>query len=66
MSEGAWRVGNPQSRNIYRGDNYVAVVVGDDYRASQQARLIVDALNYVENRTGLPLDGSPREVRFTS
>jgi hypothetical protein len=48
MSEQPWRVGNHQARNIYRGDSYVAVVVGDDALAGVRAREIVAILNRAE------------------
>ncbi len=48
MSEQPWRVGNHQARNIYRGDQYVMVVVGDDALAGVRAREIVAVLNHAE------------------
>lgn len=45
-----WRVGHHQARNIYWGEEFVMVVVGEEQVANQRARAIVAALNDVEQR----------------
>lgn len=59
MSDQPWRVGNHQPRNIYRGDEYVAVVLGDDTLAGVRAREIVAVLNRAESDADFRAWGLP-------
>lgn len=40
-----WRVGRHQPRNVYRGDEFVAVVIGPDDEAGGRAAYIAEAVN---------------------
>jgi hypothetical protein len=44
-----WRVGNHNPRNLYIGDEHVAVTVGDNVAAGALAHRIVAAMNHTEN-----------------
>lgn len=46
-----WRVGRHQARNVYWGEEFVFVVVGEQAQAGSRARAIVAALNDAEERT---------------
>lgn len=56
MSE-QWRVGRHQPRNVYRGDEFVAVMVGEDEWAYALAEQIVQAMNEQESREFWPDPG---------
>ena len=46
-----WRVGRHQARNIYWGEEFVMVVVGEEQAAGQRARALVAVLNDAEEQT---------------
>lgn len=54
---GPWRVGRHQPRNVYRGDEFVAVMVGEDEWAYALAEQIVRAMNDQEGRKLRPDPG---------